>query len=446
MSGMTLLSAIVSIAAPQAVRPANGHRLQLVRATDGTPIAGAELFDIGADSAGRAAGWSLDMLERADDEFPRRSVRRVADGEGRVELGAGRYHALLARAPGWFQLDDLYDCERRRDGTLALLPDRPLTIELVDAHGKAATALPVELVRRNICGCDPLTNSNWREQSDRDGVVAFPHFLWWLTDDITRGAYFLAPAFPLADPPFLHLSPLPYTPRGELPFMVQSISWELPPLSKVRFEFEGTETLPEPRTVTFELIGPRQFFGDPDHFTSRDGAALEMPAEVGVPLQARFRWGDIDEQGRPTHEHFALGRADASEGGVATLHASVASDPIELRLRPIRGDGAPLAALAQSSELARFDLTVEWKDARGVTWRDLFSMLIPDETGALRFAWRRPRFATERPPATIKIALRPSWHRYGWEPLDETELASRDLPWPTGSSLDVGTLIVPSAK
>jgi hypothetical protein len=448
MGATALLLVVVSIAAPQAGSKPTGHRLQIVHATDGTPVGGAELFDFNYDWRAPNVGIRRSMFVTPDRDFPPRARRHVADGDGFVEIGPGRLHALYARAPGCFQLYRIVDLDRTTK--VELLPDEPLTIEIRDAHDGPAGGIFVELRTFEACDSGPHSNSDWRVASDGNGRVSFPHYRWWRSDDAVLGRQRLEPTIPLRDPPGFELVPLAGRPtRGggaALADPPAPIVWRLPPLSKVHVEFAAKEELQEPLVATFELIGPREIFGRPDRFTSRDGAAIDVPAEIGVPLQARFQWEDDDVATGRAPEHFALGRADPCEGGVATLRVCVANDPVALHFRPLRGDGAPPASIADVRTRVTFSASVEWKDSRGFAWRDLFDRLAPDETGAVRFVWRCPRLATEPPPATIHVALRPSWTRYGWEPLHETELASRDLPWPTGAELDVGTLIVPTDR
>lgn len=447
MDAITLLLLVAFLAAPQAASKPSAHRLQLVRATDQTPIAGAELFDFDFDRE-RSDGFLMaPMLNDPDLEFPRRAHREVADGDGFVELGPGSRHALLARAPGWFQLDSNFDLAVAPRTKLELIPDDAMTIDVRNAHDEPVEGAFVELWGASATA-DGDPHPDWRVASDRSGRVRFPHYGWWMSTGFMPGLG-LELAIPVREPQRFDFLPLGQlrtddraTPIRGIPPVVE---WRLPRLSTVHVEFEGTAAPPATTSVTFELIGPTQRYCYPNRFASRDGEPLDVQAEIGVPLRARFWWSEADAGRETWFERFASGRASTEEGGVATLHVSVARDPVALRVRPIRGDGAPLAAIARNGKPVRFDVAVDWEDTRGFTWRDVARELKPDETGAIRFEWPRPRLSTETRPARIHVALLQVTGdlRIGASLGPEPDLAARDLQWPTGGELDIGTLIVP---
>jgi len=421
-------------AQPSSAPAASGHRLRLIRATDRTPIAGAELFDIdGGDDAGRAS-LHRRMVEDPDFEFVTRAQRCVADGDGFVEVGPGRVHAFLARAPGWFQMCGLFDFWDQRSVTLELFPDDPLTIELKDAHGASVEGALVELQEIEMCGNGPNFNPRWRAASDASGRVALAHPLWWMSSDAPGLGHYLTLQMPLAEGPYLHFDRS--RSRFDLPVLAASVTWQLPPLSKVRVEFVGAEMLPADRPISFELASPNWYFGIPDRYSSGRGAAVEIPAEVGVPLRAQFHWNAPIGDRMAAPDRFAYGNADAREGGCALLRVALASDPLEIRVRPVRGDG--------STMMDRFDAVVGWNDGRGIRWNSTVDALSADETGALRFMWQRPRLAGDERPSALHVALRHHVQLYGWEPLEVREEASRDVAWPAGAEIDVGTLVVSS--
>jgi hypothetical protein len=441
---LSLLSIVVSLAAspqtaPQSAPPAGNHRIRLIRATDQTPIGGAELFDVdGGDDAGRAIVRPR-MPSDPEPGFVKRGRRLVADGDGFVELGPGRWHGLLARAPGWFQMRELYDFRDPRSDTLELLPDDPLTIELKDAHGAAVEKAFVEFQDFPWqCGSGPLYNATWHAASDRSGRISFPHYAWWMTDDFCMSGTFLTPQFPLETALRFTIAKIAYEPPFVLPIAAPTITWELPPLSKVRVEFVGAETLPADRPITFELVGPNGLFGTPDRYASDHGAAVEIPSEVGVRLRAQFHWSAPIADRWSAPDRFAYGNAHALEGGCALLRVALANDPLEIRVRPVRGDG--------STAMGQFDAVVGWNDGRGFRWNSTVDAISADETGVLRFTWQRPRLAGDERPSALHVALRHHVQLYGWEPLEVREDASRDLAWPAGSELDAGTLIVSSSR
>jgi hypothetical protein len=431
--------------APTSRTPADsaaiGRRLRLVRTTDGSPIGGAELFDVDLDQVDTKPADYLALKERPDDEFPRRGRRLVADGDGFVEIGPGRRHHLLARAPGWFQLVVFFGTEPPWGETIELLPDAPLQIDLTNAHGSALEGIPVELCEIMDCGNAARTNSTWRVASDRSGRVSFPHYSWWME----QGIDYLTPAIPLQEPPVVNAGRDSFFKRSTPAPADGIVLWQLPPLSTVRVEIADAKMLARDAPVTFELVGPHQFFGSPDRFTSDRAAPVVVPAEISVPLRALFHWREADSKWT-RRERYAFGCANSEEGGCTVMRLEVANEPVALSLRVVRAaDGAGAAAGASKAPV-RFDAMVEWNDSRGIRWRDRVDGLKPDEAGAIEFEWRRPRLSTDERPATIHVSLRRSFHRWGWEPLDEPELAARDLPWPTGSELDVGKMIVSSAR
>jgi hypothetical protein len=452
MFSLVILAGV--LVSPQAAPAAAGHRIRLIRATDRTPIAGAELYDIdGGDVAGRAS-LQRRMVEDPEFEFVKRAQRCVADGDGFVEAGPGRFHAFLARAPGWFQMCELFDFRDQRSVTLELFPDDPLTIELKDAHGAPLEGLVVELGNIEMCGSGPVSNSRWHAASDRQGHVLLPHYAWWVSGDAWSPGHYLTTQFPLEKAPFLKLGRIPYEAPYALPVLATTVTWELPPLAKLHVEFAGVDALPADRVLTFELLGPYGFFGFPDRWASDHGAPVEVPTGLGMPLRARFHWREVDPDRSFTGTRLAFGTAEPLEGRCALLRVPVASDPVELRVRPVHGDGstfpdAVTAAEAVAAAVRRrtayppaFAAIVEWSDARGFRWRDATRFVAPDETGVLHFTWQRPRLEGDERVAALHVALVDAYQ--SCEFLDLKELAARDLAWPAGAELDVGTLVVSS--
>jgi hypothetical protein len=230
-----------------------------------------------------------------------------------------------------------------------------------------------------------------------------------------------------------------------LPFAVHSITWKLPPLSKVRVEFVGAETLPEEGVITFELVGPSQRFGTPDRWISEHGSPVEVPAQAGVPLEARFLWSPrpLDRDREP--DRLAFGNADPVEGGCTLLRVPVAGEPVKLRVRPIRGDGTPVQSTVETDgSAAWFDANVEWTDSRGFRWRDVARSLVADKSGMVEFEWWRPSLRPDEHGTTIHVAMESN--HTGLHRRIQDQWPGCDLPWPTGADLDVGTLEIPSAK
>ena len=93
---------------------------------------------------------------------------------------------------------------------------------------------------------------------------------------------------------------------------------------------------------------------------------------------------------------------------------------------------------------APFYPSLQWIDRQGFDSRPIESV-VPDATGALRIDWNRPRIDAAERPAKLCIALRTAVHLYGWEPLEMPDLVVREVDWPVGGSLDVGTLLVPGS-
>src|SRR5262249_16848733 len=110
--------------------PVAGHRMQLVRAGDGVPIGGAEVFDLpyGPDRKIRVTPALRDDPER---EMPKLARRLVADADGFVELEPDRWHTLLARAPVRYRFVESADFGLDPIEKLGLLDDAPLVIEII---------------------------------------------------------------------------------------------------------------------------------------------------------------------------------------------------------------------------------------------------------------------------------------------------------------------------
>jgi hypothetical protein len=217
------------------------------------------------------------------------------------------------------------------------------------------------------------------------------------------------------------------------------LRWQLPPLAKFRVEFTGVEALPAERALTFDLVGPNWMLGEPDRYASDHGKPVEVLTETGVPLRAWFHWGERDRDRSSLPDLLVYGSAHPIEGGSALLRVPVASDPVDVRLRPVRGDGATFPA---SATARKFDVSLQWFDRAGFRLvRDFFG-LVPDETGSLRFTWPRPLLDTADRPAKLRVALRNDFHLYGWEVLEPDALVEREVEWPEGESLDVGTFVV----
>ena len=454
-ASMTLVAIVVSVAAqvspapvatrtkdpavapltPASSRPSR-HRIQLVRATDKTPIGGAEIFDVDFERPDKNDGKHISPLMNVDGEFPCRGDRTVADGDGFVEIGPGRRHSLLACAPGWFQLHECVDLELQHIERLELLPDEPVTIELRDVHGDPVEGARVQMNGSWECGIEPVAASQWHATSDRLGRVSFPHYVWWVTDDFVSGIHSIETGFPLEKPSYLHLARLPYEPGHAVPFLAMSFTWDLPPLSKLRVEFVDAEGLPPDRSITFEVVGGYDFFEWPDRFASDHGRPVELPTGTGARLRALFHWLDDDPARFSGAGRLVLGQAATVEGATSLLRVPMTSDPVALRIRPALADGTTIEK--------PFVVAVEWTDARGFRWRAVERAVVPDATGALRIVWRRPRIDEGESVAALHVAIAAAG--IGVYFTDLPELASRDVPWPTRPDLDVGTLIVPSAK
>jgi hypothetical protein len=412
----------------------DGHPIHVVRATDRTSVGGAEVFDLDeGDDAEKIWIRTVTALH-PETEVVQRAKRFVADGGGRVEIGPGRYHTLLARAPGWYQLRELVDFERMRDDEVELVPDDPLKIEIVDGRGDPVPGAMVELYAPAMCGVEEDLNLDWRAASDRDGRVFFPHYSWWTNGSLFGRGYRLALAIPLRDPRRLPIGSRDDARAYEAP----TLRWQIPALSKLRIEFPGSDAVPADRAISFELVGPMQRFGRPDRYASDHGKPVEVPTETGVPLRARFHWREQDPERPRAPDLLAFGDAHPIEGGCALLRVPVASDPVAVRVRPVRGDGSTCSA--------RFDLSLRWVDRQGFRLCIPVHAIAADETGSLRFEWRRPRLDAGERPARLRVALRKvGWHDDDGDTTEPDDLVSREVDWPLGEALDVGTLTVPGS-
>jgi hypothetical protein len=409
------------------------HRIHVVRATDRTSVGGAEVFDLDEGDDPKKIWLRIVTALHPETEVVPIAKRLVADDDGRVELGPGRFHTLLARAPGWYQLRELVDFERMRGDEVELEPDDPLKIEIVDGRGDPVPGAMVELYAPAMCAVGDGLNLDWRAASDRDGRVFFPHYLWWTHGSLFGRGYRLALAIPLRDPPRLAIG----AHDDARPFEVPSLRWQIPALSKIRVEFPGAEAVPGDRAISFELVGPMQRFGRPDRFASDHGQPVDVPTEIGVPLSARFHWREPDPVKQRAADLLAFGDAHSIEGGCALLRVPVASDPVAVRVRPVRGDG--------STCVGRFDFSLRWIDRQGFRLQMPVESVAVDETGSLRIEWRRPRLEAGERPAKLRIALQKAGWVEDWEATESDDLASREVDWPVGESLDVGTLLVPGS-
>jgi hypothetical protein len=427
------------------VTPAPSHRVQLVRKEDGEPIGGAELFDLpyGPDLKLQV---TMELRKDPDREMPKLARRLVADDDGFVELGPDRWHTLLARAPGRYRYLEYCDFWREPFEKLGLYDDAPLVVEVVDAHGLPVEGAIVECRSMMICGNDVMRNDPWRAVTAGDGHVALPHY-WRVASDDSRLEPWLELQNPVQEPPRVAIGvshsfwKIPHVDEGSL-----LVRWQLPPLSRIRVEFVGTGTLPPEDAVTFEMVGPNQYFGEPDRYTGGHGKPLELLTETGVTLRACFHWRPR-ERGLPREPDLRVfGAASPDEGGTALLRIPVASDPVALRLRPVRGDGAAFpSASSAAAKVRTFDVSLQWFDREGFRFCTNFCRVAPDEAGALRVDWPRPRFDEGERPAKLRVSLRDGTNYYGWEPLEPSDLVAREIDWPPGDALDVGTFVVPGS-
>lgn len=450
--GVALAALIVQVSHlfAQGDAPRTGHRLHIVRATDGTAVAGAEVFDV----EGGVEGYRLTRgirIENADQEMPKVVPRLVADGDGYVTVGPGRWHRMLVRAPGLHHWIELTDLDHKGSETIELYRDLPLVIELVDGHGKPVEGAIVELGEMMMCGNGSRWNLPWRAASDRDGRVFYPHYVSRIADQDLVSGEWLELQNPLADPKRHDLRAHHDLPTAE--FLEEGppvLRWQLPPLAKIRVEFTGVDALPPDARITFEMVGPKQAFGDPDRYASDRGQPVEVLTETGVALSACFHWRPR-ERGLPLEPDLRVfGSAHPIEGGRALLRVSVASDSVDVRLRPVRGDGATVPTLAKSAaaggRVRSFDVSLQWFDRSGFRLCTNVCGIAPDETGTLRFPWPRPRLDAAERPAKLRVALRDPAHFYGWETFEPDALVEREVEWPEGESLDVGTLVVPGSS
>jgi len=436
------LAALLASAAPlraQDGAPPSGRRIQVVSASDGTPIGGAEVYDYSLGAEGRV---TKRMLQDPDREMPKVGSRRVADGDGFVEIGPERWHQLLARAPGRYCLRSFVDFERAPFEKLELYDDEPLVIELVDERGALVEGMTVERGEMQMrCSGEPYMNDSWRATSDRSGRVFFPHYRAWQADQDFRIGDWLVLQDPVGDPPRITL-------RSHAALVVGPclVRWQLPPLSKIHVEFPGADTLPADHAITFELAGPRQCLGVPDRHASDHGAPVELPTETGVELRAGFHWLQYDPDQRLVFDLLAFGTAHPIVGGCALLRVPVASDPVSVRLRPVRADGATFPSAATAGAKARkFDVSFQWIDREGFRFVRDVRGVAPDETGSLRFVWPRPRLDAAERPVKLRVALCKATRFYDWEPLESDALVVREVDWPQLAALDVGTLLVPGS-
>ena len=423
--------------------PPSGHRVQCVRADDGTPIGGAEVYDYSFGAEGRITGR---LLRDPDREMPKVACRLVADGDGYVELGPDQWHQLLARAPGRYCFRSFVDFERAPFEKLELFDDEPLVIELVDERGAPVEGMTVEREEMQMCcSGEPPTNDSWRATSDRSGRVFFPHYRAWQADQDFRIGDWLVLQDPVGDPPRITLRSHAVLPNhAALAVGPGLVRWQLPPLSKIHLEFPGADTLPADHAITFELAGPRQWLGVPDRHASDHGAPVELPTETGVELRAGFHWLQSDPDRRLAFDLLAFGTAHPIVGGCALLRVPVASDAVPVRLRPVRADGATFASAGTAgAKLRKYDVSFQWVDREGFRFVRNVRGVAPDETGSLRFVWQRPRLDAAERPVKLRVALRKETDFDGWEPLEREDLAAREVDWPELAALDVGTLLVP---
>jgi hypothetical protein len=449
--GVALTALIIraSLLHAQDDAPRTGHRLHIVRATDGTAVAGAEVFDVDGSPEGFKLTWGI-RIENADQQMPKVAPRLVADGDGYVTVGPGRLHRMLVRAPGLHHWIELTDLDHKGSETIELYRDLPLVIELVDGHGKPVGGAFVELGEMMMCGNGSRWNLPWRAASDRDGRVFYPHYVSRVADQDLVSGEWLELQNPVADPKRHDLRAYHDLPTAE--FLEEGppvLRWQLPPLAKIRVEFTDVEALPAERALTFDLVGPNWMLGEPDRYASDHGKPVEVLTETGVPLRAWFHWGERDRDRGIEPDLLVYGSAHPIEGGSALLRVPVASDLVDVRLRPVRGDGAAFPASASAATAAakvrKFDVSLQWFDRAGFRLvRNVFGVA-PDETGTLRFTWPRPRLDAADRPAKLRVALRDDFHLYGWELLEPDDLVSREVDWPLGGALDVGTLTVPGS-
>jgi hypothetical protein len=434
-----LATSSAALAQERGAPESGGHRLRIVRATDGTAVAGAEVFDADGGVDGRNLPMRI-RIEDADQEMPKVAPRLVADGDGWVTVGPGRFHRMLVRAPGLHHWIDLTDLDRKGSETIKLFRDLPLVIEMVDERGDPVEGATVEMGTMWMCDATPHSNDDWRATSGRDGRVFYPHYVSRISDpDLVMGDW-LELQNPAAEPNFLDLQRNVVPPSAEFPGEgPRVLRWQLPPLAKIHVEFTGVETLPADRSPTFELVGPRQAFGEPDRYASDHGKPVELLTETGVPLRACFHWSAPDAKSSRLPDLFAYGNGHPIVGGCALLRVPVASDPVALRVRPVRADGATFP-----SERC-FTLSLQWIDRQGFRFCSPIESVVPDATGALRIDWNRPRIDAAERPAKLYVALRTAVHLYGWEPLEMPDLVVREVDWPELAALDVGTLLVPGS-
>lgn len=431
---------------PRLVAQEAAPRMHVVRASDGTSVGHAEVFDLVLDVKS-GVGFSRELRADPDREMPKVARRCVADGDGWFELAPGKFHAVLARAPGRYRFVDFVDAERQNGGTLELVSDEPLVIQVVDVRGDPVEGAIVERQVMRDCGNCVNTHDPWRVATGRDGRLSFPHYWSRALDEFSVESW-LTLQNPVNDPPRVSIEsgwrgrPTALTDEGP-----RLVRWQLPPLSKMHVEFVDAGTVAPDSKVTFEMVGPKQYFGVPDRYVSDHGEPIELLTETGVPWRACFHWRERDPGRRVVADLLAFGSAHPVEGGCALLRVPLASDPVALRLRPVRDDGATFLGVAiAGAKVHKFEVSLQWFDPQGFRLCSSVHDLVPDETGTLRFSWPRPRFADADRPAKLRVALRNDYHLWGWEPLETDDLVVREVDWPVGGSLDAGTFVVPGSN
>jgi hypothetical protein len=189
---------------------------------------------------------------------------------------------LLARAPGRYRFLEMVNVDRECGGKLELFSDEPLLIELVNVRKEPVEAAIVEHAGFRGCGSGTNWNDAWRATSDRAGRVFFPHYASWVAGSDFNLRDWLELQTPVKDPLRFGLRITgSWTRPAHVDEDPRVVRWQLPPLSKIRVEFAGADAVPADHAITFEMVGPNQYFGVPDRYASDHGQPVELVIDMG---------------------------------------------------------------------------------------------------------------------------------------------------------------------
>lgn len=410
--------------------------VRVVRATDGSPVAGAEVLRPDPDYAGsnvtaEQRNQRINLHESC--VLLLHGISTLTDANGYVQLPRtyDGFH-VVARKDHWFGCRELLPPEPEGGFLLVVSPSPPATVRLVDAQDHPAAGVLIALTRNT--GANGKGQPDQQEtfglgRTDAEGVLAIPTLpeLLRLEQGKPMASARLFVGIPWLEQIGMDLDPAK-PPEGTL-------EWQLPPTGSIEVALQTQDRRPLSMHCWFQLV----------------------PVTPSPDFPPQLHWHRLGQEGRTRFDHLPLGqdwRATALGIG-RSIHGTARGPqlagqtitiplPIDARTDLVRGraigtDGQPLSMVRlrwlDQAGHARHDTTTNAEGHFVIPLRGRNNQEISGELQALGHRYRyyglravlptRPRTAGEINLGDLVFTQSPilaAGKLHGIEPLPEVYL------------------------